>query len=815
MPATWRPSGLCFGWGRCCTWASLPSWDWEDTNLSCLIPETASAGKPEGSQCSLFEQACSLDNLLGSWLKIKEKGSIGGADKVTLGQFEANLDKNLADLSQQLQAGRYIPEPYQELSIPKKDGQVRVLGLPAVRDKIAQEAVRSLIEPILDRTFLPSSYGYRLRKGPVMAIHWVRHLIQDKGCKWVVLCDIDSYFDRIDHAFLFQFVRKLLPDDRLVSLLELWVRMGSVGRSLAWKDRPQGIPQGSVISPLLSNLYLHPLDEFMWKQHQMYVRYADDFVVLNRTEASCAKVLVRIESFLQTTLHLNLNPEKQVLSLEKGFEFLGLFFQGAKILLSPEKTEGLQKKIVDAFPKEPGYSFQPLLETLLGIGRYYGQLLPQPILEEFDCWVWDRLSQLVVKRPRSVAPKAELAQSLRTLPFLSRSFRLDQRRRIKRLLNPRSSAEKTIPGIAKTKEQPVVPAKRAPNLLIQTKKRKYQRLQAAGSELLIAKPGLALGRNKGGIVVREKGAIVHDVPIALLKGITVVAPGIGISSSALQCCAEHGVSIDFFGSDGKPYAKLFSFKAPSFSLSQAQVQAITNGRGAKLARAFVRGKIQNQINLVKYFQKYRKEREPGYPETIGKELHSMENLLLGLRDLQEKPLEELRGLLLSIEGRAASSYWQCVSCLFSDNMEFPGRIRQGATDLVNSLLNYGYGILYSKVWQAVLRAGLNPNISYIHVPRENDPTLVFDMVEEFRPQAVDRHVFSLVSKGKELTMEDGKLSLLTKKRLTERILTRIHLPMLCRGQRIPLIDWMNEQAVAVGRFLEGRIESYQPFVAQW
>ncbi len=183
--------------------------------------------------------------------------------------------------------------------------------------------------------------------------------------------------------------------------------------------------------------------------------------------------------------------------------------------------------------------------------------------------------------------------------------------------------------------------------------------------------------------------------------------------------------------------------------------------------------------------------------------------------LCEKNIEILRGKLFSIEGRAASHYWELIERMLSDYIDFEGRVRKGATDLVNVLLNYGYGILYSRIWDAVLLAELNPYISYLHKPQRGKPTLIFDLIEEFRQQAVDRPIFSLITKGEELKVENGLLTSETKKRVVERVLERINTVENFRGREIRLSEIIKEQAKAVAAFLEGKIDHYRPYIAKW
>ncbi len=216
----------------------------------------------------LYIQLCNQQNLINAWEKIKTKGSACGIDKVTIEIFEKDLDKNLKVLLEQLNYYRYIPEPYHEIKIPKDENEFRSLSLPTIKDKIVQQAVKDIIEPIICKDFLDCSYAYREDKGPVKAINRVMHLINNEKREWVTLCDIDKYFDNIDHDLLFSMLAEKVNDEKLLSLIHLWIKMGKVDSRMIWKDTVEGIPQGSIISPLLSNFYLHSFEQNYDKQRK-------------------------------------------------------------------------------------------------------------------------------------------------------------------------------------------------------------------------------------------------------------------------------------------------------------------------------------------------------------------------------------------------------------------------------------------------------------------------------------------------------------------------------------------------------------------
>jgi len=757
----------------------------------------------------LYKEIYRIENLLSAWTKVKAKGSAGGIDKVTIETFEVDLDKNIKDLSEKLSSYHYIPEPYQEIRIPKDDNEFRSLGLPTIKDKIVQQAVKDIIEPILNREFLDVSYAYRANKGPARAIGRVIHLITNEKREWVTLCDIDRYFDFIDHELLFSMLSERIKDDKLLPVIRLWVKMGKIDEKMRWRDTIQGIPQGAILSPLLSNLYLHPFDRMMVEMQFGYIRYADDFIILSHTEGEAYRALKDTKWFLEKKLKLNLNPGSSVKKIHEGFEFLGILFKGSDITVSKEKMAELKERIGEAIDIKKEKSLKDLIETIEGIGRYYGKILSQDILEELDDWIIDCLKSHIntAYQEGLFATKEEIEDVLSCVNFLSQKYQLFKQRTFKGIIAYCKRKRRLKPG-----EDISKPLRKDP---IRKKKREYQKLESESFELLVTTPGVFIGKTKRGISIKERGVKRYEAPFLNLKNISILSGGVTISSNVIQYCSQRAIPIDFIGFDGKPYAKIYPFQSAPASIGIAQLKAFENGKAHTLAKCFASGKIRNQINLTRYYHKYRKEQDDDFAAIFDEKITLMESLAKEARNIHEKDIEILRGKLFSIEGRASSCYWELVEKILNDYVEFDGRIREGATDLVNSLLNYGYGILYSRIWEATIKAGLNPYISYLHKAQKGKPTLVFDLIEEFRQQAVDRSVFSLITKGEDIKIENGFLTNDTKKRVVEKVLERINTVEVFRGKEMRLSQIMKEQASVVAEFLEGKATSYRPYIGKW
>jgi CRISP-associated protein Cas1 len=340
--------------------------------------------------------------------------------------------------------------------------------------------------------------------------------------------------------------------------------------------------------------------------------------------------------------------------------------------------------------------------------------------------------------------------------------------------------------------------------------------------LIVDQFGSYVGKSSERIQVRQKRDVVEEAPVLFLENLLIIGNGISISADALALCAENGIPVHCLSQRGEPYAALYAAGlAGTVVTRRAQYTAYNDCRGVALASAFAAGKIQNQARLLKYHAKSRKEKAPevyaalhGAAETV--EGHIAE-LTAWRAQAWEAGVDAYRGQLLSIEGRAAQAYWQGLKHIIPPALEWPGRQGRGAPDPFNAALNYGYGVLYGQVERAALLAGLDAYAGYIHTDRPGKPSLVLDLIEEFRAPVVDRAVVGMVGQGVHLEQdEEGWLALKTRRAIAERVLDRLEESSELYERKRQKLRWiLQSQARHVATFVRGDRAEYRPFVSGW
>lgn len=754
------------------------------------------------TQSSLYDALCREETLYEAWKAVKSKNSAGGIDGITLSCFEENLAKHILELSDELKVGTWAPEPYFGIEIPKKKNEVRKLGLLSVKDKIVQYAIKMLIEPLFENLFVDNSYGYRPHKGHAKAVRRMGNECMKRKNKWALRLDIDNYFDSINHHLLAARLHAFIPDEEIVRLIMLSVQMGVVNKHLKWSDTVDGVPQGAILSPLLSNFYLHPFDKFVLTLTRSYVRYADDFCLLCESHEQAKALLKQVSVYLQTHLGLGLNPP-MVTELRKGVEFLGILISKEGMSISPRKEADLKDRIENLNMTQKGF-LPTSIRSWNGVKNYYGILLPQPVLCKLDDYLYDRMKRMVAESYQQIANRVVLKRIVSEIDYLSNEYQLHKQRVIQDyvdIYDRHKGADKE----RKAKEQN--------KKIINQRKAEYRKREGEGSELLINTFGCFIGLSGRGITVKQQGKIIAQKPIGSLSHITISSKGVSLSSNLIDYCLANKISIDFFNSSGVHTGSILSNKYIESTLWNKQAQC-GMGKRLHLAASMIEAKLRNQFNLVKYFHKYHKHCYEG----LGNKYEELAIFNTQFKEFIRNGFtadEKFLTLLVGYESQGAVKYWAYIRELLSDDgVGFVKRERKGATDLVNCMLNYGYAILYTRVWQALLGAKLNPFDSIIHVRQPGKPTFVYDVVEMFRSQVVDRVVVTLIQKGKPLKVEKGMLEDNTRKLLAKSVLERLNRYEKYRGEEITMEQIVRKQAKEIADWVDAD-KHYKPYIAKW
>jgi RNA-directed DNA polymerase len=341
-------------------WSWVEASVWTNPMLAAL-----DNGVKGGKWFSLWDKVYASATLQQAWKQVKRNKGSHGIDGVSVKRFAAKHEYYLQELHEALKEGRYQPLPVKRVLIPKAGGGKRPLGIPAVKDRIVQAALKMVIEPIFENEFVASSYGFRPQRGCKNALWKVdKHL--KMGQTWVVDADMKSYFDTISHAKLMLEVEKYISDGKVLNLIKAYLTQDIVNELEQWTPI-SGTPQGAIISPLLANLYLHELDKTMMQAGYTMVRYADDFVILCDNQDKAEQALERIRQWVDER-ELILHPDKTQLGncmiKGQGFEFLGYRFEAGKRVVRSKSMKALKEKIRSKTKRTRGDSMECIVKDL-------------------------------------------------------------------------------------------------------------------------------------------------------------------------------------------------------------------------------------------------------------------------------------------------------------------------------------------------------------------------------------------------------------------------------------------------------------------
>jgi len=339
--------------------------------------------------------------LLAAFKAVKRNRGAAGIDKVSVQMFEHNLLENLSALERDLKDGSFSPLPLRRKFILKEPGKFRPLGIPAVRDRIAQEVVRRLLHPIFEPLFHDASFGFRPGRNCHQALSRVLEL-HDQGFRVVLDADIKGFFDNLSHALIMAAVAAQVADGNILRLVEKFLRSG-VMEDGVFKPTTIGTPQGGVISPLLANIVLNHLDGRLHERGYRFVRYADDFVVLCRSKTEAEEALTLVQQTL-SELGLSLSSQKtHITTYGKGYTFLGFVMSSRSRRMRPKSLRKFKDKVRELTVRSANLDapvFEKLNRVIRGTAQYFGTrwFTGREVFHKLDSWIRMRLRCMKTKR---------------------------------------------------------------------------------------------------------------------------------------------------------------------------------------------------------------------------------------------------------------------------------------------------------------------------------------------------------------------------------------------------------------------------------
>jgi RNA-directed DNA polymerase len=381
---------------------TLSRWRWvAPTAWTVRMLTTLEQGVEGGKWFRLFDKVFAERNLFAAFQQVASNDGASGVDHVSIKQFERALPESLWEVSDQLKHGTYQPQAIRRVHIPKPGtNETRPLGIPTVRDRMVQASVVNVIEPIFERDFAEQSYGFRPGRGCKDALRRVDELLK-AGHFYVVDADLKGYFDSIPHDRLLIRLKEKIADGPTLSLIEQFLKANILDDLEEWTPMT-GAPQGAVLSPLLSNVYLDPLDHLVKRSGYEMVRYADDFVILCRSAAEAERALELVRTWVsENGLTLHPTKTKVVDARDQGFDFLGYHFRGIKHWPREKSINKLKDTIRAKTRRTNGNSLLVIIanlnKTLRGWFEYFKHGRPW-ILPRLDSWIRSRLRAILRKR---------------------------------------------------------------------------------------------------------------------------------------------------------------------------------------------------------------------------------------------------------------------------------------------------------------------------------------------------------------------------------------------------------------------------------
>ncbi|WP_227869115.1 group II intron reverse transcriptase/maturase [Tetragenococcus halophilus] len=367
---------------------------------------------------SLMELVVRKENLSTAVTMVRRNKGAAGVDGMDVDEVEAHIEKWYEPLRKKLLQGTYQPQPVKQVEIPKSNGDKRKLGIPCARDRVVQQAIRQVIEPIIDPHFLPQSHGFRLNKGTHTALKQCVAYYKE-GYRVVVDCDLKQCFDTLNHDKLMYHLEQFIQDKAILKVIRKFLMSGVIDLSGEYVERKTGAPQGAVLSPLLCNVYLHELDKELEKRGHQFVRYADDFVIYVKSKRAGERVLKSVTRFIEKDLKLIVNQDKSQVGAPTRLKFLSCLIMKVngtcRFIPTKEAKKKFKAELKRRTSRKRAGDFRTIIEEINQVTRgwigYFGLgFIRGFIQKEIEPWLHHRIRQLILKRWK--VPKTKITKLL-------------------------------------------------------------------------------------------------------------------------------------------------------------------------------------------------------------------------------------------------------------------------------------------------------------------------------------------------------------------------------------------------------------------
>lgn len=351
---------------------------------------------------SLIDKIYRIENLKLAFKRVKKNNGAPGIDGETVLDFELKLEENIEFLHEKLKTNTYKPSPVKRVEIEKPDGGIRLLGIPTVKDRVVQQAIVNIIEPIFDETFHPSSYGYRPKRSQHQAVAKAERFMNKYRLTHVVDMDLSKCFDTLDHEIIIETVAEKISDSRVLNLIKAFLKSG-VLHDGSFSQTEVGSPQGGVISPLISNIYLNKFDQKMKNKGIRIVRFADDILIFAKDKNTAGNYRTYATKVLEEELKLTVNKDKtKTTSVYEGVEFLGFVIHEKWVEVNPKRIKRFKDKIRDKTKRNTGRKMEDIIKSLNPLLRgwmnYYRIANIKSLARDLMGWIRRRLRMIKIRQ---------------------------------------------------------------------------------------------------------------------------------------------------------------------------------------------------------------------------------------------------------------------------------------------------------------------------------------------------------------------------------------------------------------------------------